>query len=158
MHPTRNDIPQATRDKICQLLDPRLAEALDLYARCKDAHWNVKGAQFAELHRLFDAVAADTLTYADDVAERLVQLGGTAVGNPREVAKRSTLPMKVGGIPDWQAHVKNVSDALAFFAKSVRGGIDEATELGDMGTADLLTEISRGVDKWLWQVESHLQG
>ncbi len=156
MNPTRNDIPHATREKIGRVLDPRLAEAIDLYTRCKDAHWNVKGPQFAELHRLFDAVAVDALEYADDLAERIVQLGGTAVGSVREVASRSSLPQKAS-TQGWEAHVSHVADSLSAFGKAVRAGIDEAMELGDADTADLLTEVSRGVDKWLWQVESHVQ-
>ena len=157
MNPTRNDIPNSLREKICLLLDPRLASALDLFSRCKDAHWNVKGPQFAELHRLFDLVATDALEYADDLAERIVQLGGTALGSAREVAARSGLAARSGSAQGWEAHVTHVADSLSAFGKAVRAGIDEAAELGDADTADLFTEISRGVDKWLWQVESHVQ-
>jgi starvation-inducible DNA-binding protein len=156
LNPTRNDIAHTTREKLVRLLEPRLADAVDLFTRCKDAHWNVKGPQFAELHRLFDQVATDALEYSDELAERLVQLGGTAAGSAREVAARSSLPAR-GAIQGWEAHVGHVADALSAFGKSVRAGIDEATELGDADTADLFTEVSRGVDKWLWQVESHVQ-
>ena len=43
------------------------------------------------------------------------------------------------------------------FGKSVRKAINDANDLGDLDTADLFTEISRGVDKWLWFVEAHQQ-
>jgi len=54
--------------------------------------------------------------------------------------------------------VEALSSALAAFGRVSRKGIDEVAELGDADTADILTEISRGIDKWLWFVEAHLQG
>lgn len=54
-------------------------------------------------------------------------------------------------------HAEAMAAVLAAFGKLARGGIDKAGKLGDKDTADLLTEISRGVDKWLWFVEGHLQ-
>jgi starvation-inducible DNA-binding protein len=52
-------------------------------------------------------------------------------------------------------HVTALSDALAEFGKKVRSGIEEMEDLDDAGSADILTEISRGIDKWLWFVEVH---
>ena len=54
-------------------------------------------------------------------------------------------------------HARSLSTALAAFGSRIRFAIEEADELEDAGTADLCTEISRGVDKWLWFVEGHLQ-
>jgi len=155
--PTRNDLSLNARAALVQLLGPRLAEALDLYMRLKEAHWNVKGPQFAELHRLFDEVASDALEYSDDIAERIVQLGGRASASARDVAERSALPLLSSPLQGWESLTGHVADVLAVFGKAVRAGIDVAAGLGDADTADLLTEISRGVDKWLWQVEAHVQ-
>jgi starvation-inducible DNA-binding protein len=58
---------------------------------------------------------------------------------------------------DGRSHVEALSSALAAFGKAARKGIDQANELGDLDTADLFTEVSRGIDKWLWFVEAHLQ-
>jgi len=58
---------------------------------------------------------------------------------------------------DGRSHVEALSSALAAFGGAARKGIDQANELGDLDTADLFTEISRGIDKWLWFVEAHLQ-
>jgi starvation-inducible DNA-binding protein len=51
--------------------------------------------------------------------------------------------------------VAKLSDALAQFGHLARLGIDEMEEVGDKVSADVLTEISRGIDKWLWFVEAH---
>ena len=50
-----------------------------------------------------------------------------------------------------------MQDALATFGRGARKAIDDATALNDADTADLFTEISRGVDKSLWMVEAHVQ-
>ena len=93
----------------------------------------------------------------DEIAERAVQLGGVAEGTARVVAKRSSLPEYPLNAADGHSHVEALSTALAAFGKSARKAIEQANELGDLDTADLFTEVSRGVDKWLWFVEAHLQ-
>jgi starvation-inducible DNA-binding protein len=156
MFKTKNDLSEAIRTKVIALLNTRLADAIDLQTQSKQAHWNVKGPNFIALHELFDKVNEDVEDYVDDLAERVVQLGGVAEGTARVVAKRSTLSEYPAAV-DGRSHVEALSSALAAFGKSARKAIVESNELGDLDTADLFTEISRGTDKWLWFVEAHLQ-
>jgi len=92
----------------------------------------------------------------DLIAERIVQLGGTAEGTVQVAAKRSALKEYPVHISDEHDHVEALSSALATFGKHVRHAIDQSDELGDRDTADIFTEISRGIDKYLWFVEAHL--
>lgn len=156
MYPTRNDIPARSREALVTLLNLRLADSIDLMAQAKQAHWNVKGPSFIALHELFDKVAAAAAEYGDELAERAVALGGTAIGTVRAAAQRSTLAEYPLGIASGRDHVAALAEALARYGKSVRTAIDEASKLGDADSADLFTEISRGVDKHLWFVEAHL--
>jgi len=157
MYPTKNDLPEGTRRQMIELLNARLADAIDLQTQTKQAHWNVKGPQFIALHELFDKVNQDVEDYIDLLAERAVQLGGAVEGTARSVAKRSTLAeYPVKGASSRQ-HVDALSSALAAFGKVIRSSIDEGNRANDQGTTDILIEISRGVDKWLWMVEAHLQ-
>lgn len=156
MHKTKNDLPKATRVRLIELLDARLADATDVQTQLKQAHWNVKGPTFIALHELFDKINEAVEDYVDDLAERAVQLGGVAHGTARQVAKRSTMP-EFPEISAARDHVEAVAKLLAAFGKLVRAAIDQADKLGDKDTADLFTEISRGVDKWLWFVEAHQQ-
>lgn len=155
VYPTRNDLPGAARSSLIDLLDARLADATDLQTQMKQAHWNVKGPNFIALHELFDKVNEDVEDYVDTLAERVVQLGGVAHGTARQVAGRSSLS-EYPAVRDGRQHVEAVSTALSAFGKLVRAAIDESDRLGDRDTADLFTEISRGVDKWLWFIEAHL--
>ena len=154
---TRNDLPATSRTQVADLLNRRLADALDLQSQCKQAHWNVKGPQFIALHKLFDDVYQDVTEYADLLAERIVQLGGVAYGTARDVAETSELDEYPNSISTGEDHVKSLSAALAAFGSRMRRAIDETDELDDAATADLCTEITRGTDKWLWFVEAHAQ-
>ena len=156
VYATHNDLAKDARSAVIDVLDARLADAVDLETQMKQAHWNVKGPTFIALHELFDKVNEDVEDYVDDIAERVVQLGGVAHGTARQVAARSTLP-EYPSVRDGHQHVEAVTTALAAFGKVVRAAIDETDKLGDRDTADLFTEISRGVDKWLWFIEAHLQ-
>src|SRR5918999_5609525 len=157
LYRTKNDLPAPARAEASRLLNERLADCIDLQTMCKQAHWNVKGPQFIALHKLFDEINEDVEEYVDLIAERVVQLGGIAEGTARLVAQRTTLldyPPTISAGPE---HVAALSDVLAQFGRIVRIGIEEMNELEDAASADILTEICRGVDKWLWFVEAHAQ-
>ena len=157
MYKTKNDISEARRTELNALMNRRLADVIDLQMQMKQAHWNVKGPNFIGLHELFDKVGETVETYADMIAERIAQLGGIAEGTVRSSAARSLLGEYPLTIADGPAHVDAVTTALAAFGREVRNTIEEAGQLEDADTADLFTEVSRGIDKWLWFVESHLQ-
>ena len=157
MFKTKNDLPEATRAKAVELLNARLADCIDLQTQAKQAHWNVKGPHFIGLHELFDRISEGVEGYVDGIAERAVQLGGVAEGTARAVAKRSSLAEYPAKAVDGRGHAEALSSALAAFGAAARRAVDQANELGDLDTADLFTEVSRGIDKWLWFVEAHLQ-
>jgi starvation-inducible DNA-binding protein len=154
---TKNDLPEDKRVEVIALLNQRLAESIDLQTQCKQAHWNVKGPAFIGLHKLFDDVNEDVENYVDLIAERVVQLGGVAEGTIGAAEARSKLPDYPIGIATGPEHVAALSDALSAFGRAARITIEEMNELEDADSADMLTEISRGVDKWLWFVEAHQQ-
>ena len=156
MYQTRNDLTHDIREKMIAILNRQLADLIDLRTQAKVAHWNVKGPHFAALHELFDEIAESVDEYADLVAERAAQLGGIVRGTARQVAASTELEeySATGGLEE---HVAAIADALATVGSSVRALIDETANAGDQGTADVFTEVSRGIDKWLWMVEAHLQ-
>ena len=158
LYPTRNDLPEAARREVIGLLNQRLADSIDLQTQCKQAHWNVKGPSFIALHKLFDEIHSAADEYVDLLAERIVQLGGVAEGVTAIVAERSELAQYPINISSGEEHVWALSNALASFGERVRRAIDETDELGDTDATDICTEISRGVDKWLWFVEAHADG
>ncbi len=157
MHPTRTDIPVKLREQICDLLNETLANSLDLQTQTKQAHWNVKGVHFFQLHLLFDEMATEMGDYTDLVAERITSLGGTAFGTVRMAAKTTNLPDFPTDLDEGMAFVATLADRYAQYGEMVRENIDVTDHLGDKDTADIYTEISRNVDKRLWFLEAHLQ-
>jgi len=158
LYPTRIDIPEEVRSQIAVILNESLATTLDLKTQVKQAHWNVKGLDFYQLHELFDELATELEEFVDLIAERITALGGYAFGTARIAAEHSILPEYPFDIADGQSHVTALAERYAVYAKLVRDAIDKTGSLGDADTADLYTEVSRAIDKRLWFLEAHLQG
>lgn len=156
MFDTRNDLPADTRSRSIELLNARLADAIDLGTQTKHAHWNVKGPNFIALHELFDKVAESVEEHIDTIAERVTALGGTAQGTLAAVARGTSLKPYPQDISDGVAHVQALSAVVADFGRKVRAAIEESAKFGDAGTSDLFTGISRETDKNLWFLEAHL--
>ncbi len=157
MYKTKIDLSEKVRRNVVVILNDRLAEAIDLQSQLKQAHWNVKGPHFIALHELFDTISDVISHQADEIAERITSLGGTAEGTVEVVARRSKLKNYPLSITSGRDHLLYLSTQVATVGKAVRSGIDDAEELGDKDTADLLTGISRELDKYLWFLEAHLQ-
>lgn len=153
---TKNDLAPNIREKAIALLNQQLADASDLYSQTKQAHWNVKGMQFFQLHELFDKLAEEVEEYIDLIAERATALGGTAQGTVRMAAEASRLPEYPRDAADSRQHVEALTARFAGLAKTTRAAIDAAADFGDVDTSDLFTEVSRGLDKQLWFLEAHL--
>ena len=154
---TRIDLPSGTREKMIVLLNQQLADTFDLYSQTKQAHWNVKGAQFYQLHELFDKLAEILEGFVDVIAERATALGGMAMGTVRMASGASRLPEYSLDAVDSLPCVEALETGYASLAASMRGAIDTTAKQGDMDTSDMFTEASREVDKALWFLEAHLQ-
>ena len=139
------------------ILQDRLADSIDLQIQAKQAHWNVKGPNFIALHELFDKIAEESEEYPDLIAERIVQFGGIAEGTVQVVANRSSLSDYPLVLTTGHEHIEAFSRSLAVYGELIRGAIKQAVELDDPATADIFTQISRGVDKNLWFIEAHNQ-
>jgi starvation-inducible DNA-binding protein len=155
-YPTRIDLAAEVRTKVIELLNQTLAASLDLKTQTKQAHWNVKGMDFYQLHELFDEMATELEEYVDMVAERVTALAGTPLGTARIAASESILPEYPLDAVSGVEHVTALADRYAAYAKHLREAIDTTDNLGDADTADLYTEISRTIDKRLWFLEAHL--
>ncbi len=157
MSKSKIDIPEKTRGKVVEILNARLADAIDLQSQVKHAHWNVKGPNFIALHELFDRISGVLLEQVDDIAERATALGGMAEGTVAVAARRSKLKNYPLNITAGKDHLYYLSTQLSAYGKAVRAAIESTGKLGDADSADLFTGISRDIDKYLWFVEAHLQ-
>ncbi len=155
---TRIDVDADARAELIALLNQQMADNADLYSQTKQAHWNVKGANFMQLHLLYDQIAAVVEPFTDEIAERVTALGGYATGTVRMAAESSTLPEFPMDAISGTATLEALADRWAAYAASTRAAIERAAQIGEPTSEDLFTEISREVDKALYFLESHLQG
>lgn len=157
-HLTRNDLPSDTRTTVIAMLNETLAAAIDLSLATRQAHWNLKGPQFIAVHGMMDRLRSDLDGHVDAMAERMVQLGGTACGTLQAVAQATALkpyPLDIHAVPD---HLVELIERYAAVAAMVRRAIDGSAAAGDQASADVFTAASRGIDKALWFLEAHLPG
>jgi|SRR5579859_1084538 len=157
MSKKKNALPDEQQARLIDLLNRRLADAIDLQLQSRQAYWNVKGPHFMALRELFDQVAKGVEEHANLIAEHIVQLGGMAEGTAHAVASRSSLDEYLLATADGNGHINALTATLAAFGKHLRYASAQATELKDADTADIFTEIARGIDKWLWFVETSRQ-
>ena len=157
MYKTKIDLSEKTRRNVIVILNDRLSDAIDLQSQVKQAHWNVKGPHFIALHELFDKISDAMLEQIDEIAERITSLGGTAEGTVAVAARRSKLKNYPLSITSGRDHLLYLSTQLSVYGKSVRGAIEASAGLADAGTADVFTQLSREIDKYLWFLEAHLQ-
>ena len=155
LHPTRNN--QNAKGVAVALLQARLADAIDMALITKQAHWNLKGPQFIGVHLMLDTFREEQDEFVDTMAERITQLGGTARGTTQEVASTTKLPAYPLDIYQVSDHIHALIERYALVANAIRANIDEVDEAGDPDTADIFTEVSRGIDKQLWFLEAHTQ-
>lgn len=157
MHETSHDMAPELRERMIAICNQQLANTTDLYQQTKQAHWNVKGIHFQELHGLFDQMADSIFEYADTIAERSVAMGGTALGTVRMAAQNSELPEFPSDVFDGPTVLRVLVQRWAQYAAGVRAASEQADEAGDLDTSDLFVEVSRVADKMLWFAEAHLQ-
>jgi starvation-inducible DNA-binding protein len=155
---TRNDPNANAKQVSIAVLNARLMDALDLALLTKQAHWNIKGSNFIALHEMINGFRDQIDEHADTMAERVIQLGGTALGKPcRPLPATTTLAPYPTDIHAATDHLPALIDRYARIAASVRVAIDETGNAGDADTADLLTAFSRALDKAQWFLEAHVQ-
>jgi len=142
MYQTKNDLPAQTRADVIGIRNARLADSIDLMHQAKQAHWHVKGPSFMALHTLFDEVVDAAEDSMDLLAERVVQVGGTAEGTIQVATARTGLKAYPLTLAEERAHVEALASALAAYGTSVRQGIEQADALGDRDTAHFHQDLT----------------
>jgi starvation-inducible DNA-binding protein len=117
----------------------------------------VRGRHFYQHHKLFEELSTVVDSHIDELAERITTLGGYARGGVRDAARASRLEDFPADQRDDQGYVDVMSARFAACANEVRLAAIAAEELDDATTADLLTGISRALDKSVWMLEAHMR-
>lgn len=144
---------------VCDLLNNCLADTHILYFKLRKFHWNVMGDNFMELHKLFESHYEQVQQAIDEIAERVSQLGGIAIGTTSEFSKNSSLKESPGINP--ANNLDMIKELLAdheSIIKSLRKGIDDCAEkYSDQGTADFLTALIQDHEKMAWTLRRYFK-
>jgi len=139
--------------KVIDGLNGLLADATVLYQKLHAFHWMVAGPQFFQLHAKFEEFYDRFAEVVDDVAERVLTVGGQPLGTLREVLARAELKEYDGTKAAAQMVAAVAADFTHLLKKS--GAVQEAAEAaGDRGTANLLDGIRDELEKTLGMLKA----
>ena len=128
-----------------------LADLIELHIQGKQAHWNIVGTNFRDLHLQLDEIVDAARAFADDTAERMRALHALPDGRSETVAKSTSLAQFPEGLISTKDAIDRIVAALEAAVGTMRKVHDEVDE-EDPTTADLLHTFIEKLEQFAWMV------
>lgn len=145
------------REEMVHLLNQVLADTMtlrDLYKKC---HWQVSGPTFYQLHLLFDKHFGEQVELVDEIAERIMVLGGISIAMSPDVAETTSIPRAPRGREEVPVQISRLLEAHEIILKESRTAARRASKLEDDGSNDLLiSDVVRTNELQVWFLSEHL--
>jgi starvation-inducible DNA-binding protein len=142
-----------TADAVTGALERLLADTYTLYLKTHGYHWNVTGAQFRELHLMFEEQYLELRDAIDEIAERIRMLGATAPGSSRQMARLATVGEDEGA-PEAMEMVRRLASDHQAVVTTAREVLLAADSAGDVATVDLATRRIGVHEKMRWMLRA----
>ena len=154
-HPIPSTLGDAQRDTTAAALQASLVDLIDLSLVGKQAHWNLVGRQFHDVHLHLDELVATARDYSDKVAERMAAIGVSPDGRAGTVDKSAAVPDFAAGWVTDRDVIEKIFEAVDVVVRAMRPRIEE-TEKTDLVTQDLLIEVVGTLEeaRWMWQAQN----
>lgn len=149
-------INEESSKQVAVVLNTLLSDEYVLYTKTLKYHWNVVGQNFGPLHAFFKEQYEALFNIVDDVAERARALDVKSFGTLQEFLKNTSLPENPGFNPDDMGMIANLLADHETVIRSIRISIDTASELGDEGTSNFLTDLIEKHEKMAWMLRAFL--
>ena len=145
------NLNEARVANVVTALQNLLADFQIYYSNLRGFHWEIKGRGFFVLHEKFESMYDDTATKVDEIAERILTLGGTPENKYSGYLKLARIP-EVSGVTSSHEAVGNILNTYKHFIAEERKLIDLANEANDAVTADMLTGYLKEQEKMIWML------
>ncbi|MNI01941.1 DNA protection during starvation protein 1 [compost metagenome] len=152
---TINKTSSRTNTAVQEVLNKQVANWNLLYVKFHNFHWYVKGDQFFTLHAKFEELYNEAGLHLDEIAERLLAIGGTPIATMKDYLKESSLKEATG--KETATHmVEAVVEDCSILIQELKAGMEIAEEAQDETTADMLLAIHKELEKHRWMLQSYL--
>jgi len=150
------DISDKNREAVAGILNTLLADEYLLYTQTRNAHWNIEGSNFMELHKFFEGQYEAIDDTIDAIAERVRTLGHYSLATLRDFLDVTHLA-EVDGLSDEKTALKTLLQSHEVIICNSRKDIIEINDkYKDLGTADFITGILKEHEKMAWMLRSYL--
>lgn len=149
-------LERGARQQIAHFLSQALADTYILYIKTQNFHWNIVDSRFYSLHLMLEKQYEELAEGIDELAERIRMLGFKSPGSMHEFLEISSLDEAEGDLSA-DKMLQQLLEGHDKISSQIRPKIEEASKIGDEGTADLLISHLRFHEKTAWMLRSHFK-
>ncbi|KAA0549003.1 DNA starvation/stationary phase protection protein [Bacillus sp. BGMRC 2118] len=142
-------------EQLVTTVNKQVANWSVLYVKLHNYHWYVKGSQFFTLHAKFEEFYNEAAVHIDELAERLLAIGGQPVATMREILEQSSV-QEANGHESAEEMVQTIIQDFQILIGELKEGMSLAEEVGDETTGDMLLAIHQSLEKHVWMLSSFL--
>ncbi|WP_083402304.1 Dps family protein [Bacillus sp. MUM 116] len=142
-------------NQLVSVLNRQIANWSVLYMKLHNYHWYVKGSNFFTLHEKFEEFYNEAGVHVDELAERLLSIGGNPVATMKECLELSSI-QEANGSESAEAMVQSIINDFSIIIGELKEGMNLAGEVSDETTGDMLLAIHSGLEKHVWMLQAFL--
>lgn len=142
-------------ERLASVINKQIANWSVLYMKLHNYHWYVKGEQFFTLHAKFEEFYNEAGLQVDELAERLLSIGGAPVATMRECLELASVK-EASGSESAEQMVSSITNDFSTVISELKDGMGIAEEAGDETTGDLFLSIYSTLEKHVWMLRAFL--